>query len=207
LNKNKTLILVRHAPVKKQDGYIPKNNPSAVINLDHIQKLSCYIPKASTCYVSPLKRTIQTAKALSKFVNFEDITETKDLVEQNFGDWAGKRISDVWEELKHNKSQHNFSFICPETCPPNGDSYLDQCKRVANFIDNFNFDNKNSVVLITHAGTIRAILSHILEIEPDKSIGIEISHLSCTLIEVINKNHHSYRGGRYRLLKVNQQII
>ena len=143
MNKNKTLILVRHAPVKKVDGYIPKNNPSALINLDHIQKLANYIPEASSCYVSPLKRTIQTAKALSKFVNFEDITEAKDLVEQNFGDWAGKRISEVWEELKHNKSQHNFSFICPEICPPNGDSYLDQCKRVANFIDNFNFDNKN----------------------------------------------------------------
>ena len=96
------------------------------------------------CIRDRLKRTIQTAKALSKFINFEDITEAKDLVEQNFGDWAGKRISDVWEELKHNKSQHNFSFICPEICPPNGDSYLDQCKRVANFIDNFNFENKNS---------------------------------------------------------------
>ena len=71
----------------------------------------------------------------------------------------------------------------------------------------FNFENKNSVVLITHAGTIRAILSHILEIEPDKSIGIEISHLSCTIIEVINKNNHNHRGGRYRLLRVNQQII
>ena len=81
MNKNKTLILVRHAPVKKVDGYIPKNNPSALINLDHMQKLAYYIPEASSCYVSPLKRTIQTAKALSKFVNFEDITEAKDLVE------------------------------------------------------------------------------------------------------------------------------
>lgn len=207
MNKNKKLILVRHAPVEKVNGYIPKNNPNAVINLDHIKKLAYYIPKASYCYVSPLKRTIQTAKALSKFVYFEDIIKERDLVEQNFGDWSGKKISDVWEELKHHKSHHNFSFICPETYPPNGDSYLDQCKRVANFIDNFNFDNKNSVVLVTHSGTIRAILSHILGIDPDKSIGIEISHLSFTLIEVAYKQDHEHRGGKYRLLKVNQQVI
>ena len=80
------------------------------------------------------------------------------MVEQNFGDWAGKKISDVWEELKNNKSQHNFSFICPEICPPNGDSYLDQCNRVSNFIDNFDFHDKKSVVYITHSGTIKAIL-------------------------------------------------
>ena len=128
------------------------------------------------------------------------------MVEQNFGDWAGKKISDVWEELKNNKSQHNFSFICPEISPPNGDSYLDQCNRVANFIDNFDFDNKKSVVYITHSGTIKAILSHILNIAPDKSIGIEISHLSFTSIEVIDNKQNKNRGGRFRVLKVNQQF-
>ena len=112
--KSTKLILVRHAPVEKVTGYIPQNNPNAVVNLDHIKKLSSYIPNKSFCYTSPLKRTIQTANALSKFVKFKDILVEKDLVEQNFGDWAGKKISDVWEELKNNNSQHNFSFICPE---------------------------------------------------------------------------------------------
>ena len=204
--KSTKLILVRHAPVEKVTGYIPQNNPNAVVNLDHIKKLSSYIPNKSFCYTSPLKRTIQTAKALSKFVKFKDILVEKDLVEQNFGDWAGKKISDVWEELKNNKSQHNFSFICPEISPPNGDSYLDQCNRVANFIDNFDFDNKKSVVYITHSGTIKAILSHILDIAPDKSIGIEISHLSFTSIEVIDNQQNKNRGGRFRVLRVNQQL-
>ena len=94
--KSTKLILVRHAPVEKVKGYIPQNTPNAVVNLDHIKKLSSYIPNKSFCYTSPLKRTIQTAKALSKFVKFKDILVEKDLVEQNFGDWAGKKISDVW---------------------------------------------------------------------------------------------------------------
>ena len=35
-----------------------------------------------------------------------------------------KKISVVWDELKMFKNQHNFSFICPEICPPRGDSFL-----------------------------------------------------------------------------------
>ena len=38
------LYLIRHAPVKKKDGYVPKNNPKAIINSDHLKKLAAYIP-------------------------------------------------------------------------------------------------------------------------------------------------------------------
>ena len=66
------LFLIRHAPVKKFDGYIPKNNPNAIINLDHFKSLASRLPFDSTCYVSHLKRAVQTAKALSKYVNFRN---------------------------------------------------------------------------------------------------------------------------------------
>ena len=89
--KSTKLILVRHAPVEKVTGYIPQNNPNTGVNLDQIKKIASHIPNDSYCYTSPLKRTIQTAKALSQFVNFRDILVEKDLVEQNFGDWAGKK--------------------------------------------------------------------------------------------------------------------
>ena len=207
MNNNTKLYLVRHAPVKNLSGFIPENNPNAILNLDHIKKVASYLPNNGLWYVSPLKRTVQTAKALSKYLNFTSMRKEHNLVEQNFGDWAGKRVSDVWEELKHNKNQHNFSFICPETCPPNGDSYLDQCDRISRFIDDFNFDDKKSIVFITHAGVIRAILSHVLDLVPDKSIGIEISHLSITTIEIIKKNSNKDRGGRFKISNVNQQIL
>ena len=158
-------------------------------------------------YVSPLKRTVQTAEAVSKFVNFTFMKTEKNLIEQNFGDWAGKKISDVWQELDHNKNKHNFSFTCPETCPPNGDSYLDQCKRAARYIDKFNFEDKKSVVFITHSGMIKAILAHILDIDPDKSMSIEISYLSLTFIDVIKKKYHKNRGGRFLILGLNHQIL
>ena len=201
------LYLIRHAPVKKLDGYIPKNNPNAIINSEHLKKLASYIPHDSTCYVSPLKRAVQTSKALSKYVNFREMIIEKKLIEQNFGDWGGKKISKVWGELKKFKNQHNFSFICPETLPPNGDSFLDQCKRTASFIDDLNFYDQRALVVIAHSGTIRAFLSYLLDIDPNKAMGIEISCLSITSLEVLKKEYNKNRGGRYRLLSVNHQII
>lgn len=205
--KTSKLFLIRHAPVKNLKGYVPKSNPDAVINKRHIKRLAAFIPDKCTWYVSPLKRTIQTAEALSKFVNVGEMNFEEKLVEQNFGNWAGKKISEVWDELKHHKDQHNFSFICPEICPPNGNSFLDQCSRITSFIDTLNFYDQNPIVVIAHAGTIKAFLSNILEIKPDLSVGIEISYLSMTLIEVLKKEDCKHRGGRFRLLRLNQQIF
>ena len=202
--KTSKLFLVRHAPVEKRKGFIPKNNPNALINSKHIKYLASQIPDNSFCYISPLKRTVQTAEALSKYINFKEIKIEKNLVEQNFGDWAGRKISEVWEVLKQNENQHNFSFMCPEFSPPNGDSFLDQCKRTFKFINKLNFHDQKVIVVVTHSGTIRAILSHLLGIDPDISIGIEISYLSISLFEVLPKDDFKNRGGKYRLLGINK---
>ena len=201
------LYLIRHAEVEKLEGYIPENNANAIINLDHLKILATYIPHNCTCYVSPLKRALQTAKALSKFTNFKELLIDNKLKEQNFGEWGGKKISSVWNEIKMFKKKHNFSFIYPELLPPRGDSFLDQCNRTASFIENLNLSNRKHVVIITHSGTIRAFLSNILRVDPNIAISIEISHLSITSLEIITKGQLKNSGGKYRLLNVNHTVI
>ena len=201
------LYLIRHAPVKKKEGYVPENNPKAIINSDHFKMLAAYIPDNSLCYVSPLKRALQTATALSKFTNFKELLIDNKLKEQNFGEWGGKKISSVWNEIKMFKKKHNFSFIYPELSPPKGDSFLDQCKRIGLFMENLNLSNRKSIVIITHSGTIRAFLSHILNIDPNIALSIEISHLSITSLEVMTNGQLKNSGGKYRLLNVNHTII
>ena len=71
MTKTSKLFLIRHAPVEKRKGLIPKNNPNALINSKHIKYLASQIPDNSFCYISPLKRTVQTAEALSKYINFK----------------------------------------------------------------------------------------------------------------------------------------
>ena len=50
-------------------------------------------------------------------------------------------------------------------------------------------------------------LSRILDLDPNKAIGIEISYLSITSIEVLKKDNIRNKGGKYRLLSVNNQFI
>ena len=94
------LYLIRHAPVKQIKGFFPKNNPNAIIKNNQLKMLATLIPNNCVWYVSPLKRAIQTAEALSKYVNYSKMVCENKLIEQNFGDWSGKKISEVWESFK-----------------------------------------------------------------------------------------------------------
>ena len=204
--KPSKLIFIRHAPVDTEVGYLPDNDPDAIINEFKIKNLASYLPQDCIWYVSPLKRTIQTAKALSKYVAVKDVILEKKLKEQNFGDWAGKKISEVWKELKKNTSQHNFSFICPEVSPPKGENFLNILERVSIWLEELHFYEPQTAVIITHAGIIRGTLSFVLGIEPDKVIGIEISHLSITRLEFLSKTDDINRGGRFRILGINNKL-
>ncbi len=200
------LFLIRHAPVSSRKGFFPEHDPDAVIKKIQLKKLANVIPDNSTWYVSPLKRTFQTAEALSKYISYSQKTEEKNLAEQNFGDWSGKKISDVWKILKKNHSKHNFSFISPEVSPPNGESYIQQCKRVSHWLKNLSILENENIVVIAHSGTIKAIFSHTLKIKPEFTIGIDINHLSLSIFEVLTKKDSKYKGGRYRLLALNREI-
>ena len=195
--------MIRHAPTAVKKGFLPEDNAPAVLDSKKIKNLALSLPANCTWHVSPLKRTVQTADALSAYITAGEILVEESLKEQNFGDWSGEKISDVWEELKQNKNQHNYSFICPETSPPNGENFLEQCKRVSLWLENTQLIESTSIV-ITHSGTIRAILSHILKIEPDIAIGINISHLKKTIFEIIPEDSDNNRGGRFRLLGINE---
>ena len=197
------LYLIRHAPVKQVKGCFPKHNPDAIIKKNQIKMLATLIPNNCVWYVSPLKRAIQTAEALSKFVTNSKIVIENKLIEQNFGDWSGKKICEVWEVLKKCKTKHNFSFISPEYSPPNGESFKEQTKRVGVWLENLKVLEDKSIVIISHAGTIRSILSHALKIKHDYAIGIEILHQSLNILEMINKNDDRHKGGRFRLLALN----
>ena len=168
--------------------------------------LATLIPKNCVWYVSPLRRAIQTAEALSNYVTYSKMVRENKLVEQNFGDWSGKKISEVWKILNRSKTKHNFSFISPDVSPPNGESFKEQSKRVEIWLNNLNLSESKSIVIISHAGTIRSILSHALKIKHDYAIGIEILHQSLNILEMITKNDNKYKGGRFRLIALNKEV-
>ena len=204
--KPSKLFLIRHAPVKQITGFFSQHNPDAIIKNNKIKKLATCLPNNCDWYVSPLKRAIQTAEALSRYKQYSKIIIENNLVEQSFGDWSGKKISEIWKVINKNKDKHNFSFISPEFSPPNGESFLEQIKRVEIWLKKLKLKAGQSILIITHAGTIRAILSHALQIKPDFAIGLEVTHQSCSVLEMLSKKDNKHKGGQFRLLSFNNVI-
>ena len=152
------------------------------------------------------KKSNSNCRSFVKICSNSKIVIENKLIEQNFGDWSGKKISDVWEVLKECKTKHNFSFISPDFSPPNGESFKEQSKRVGIWLKKLNVLEGKSIVIISHAGTIRSILSYALKIKHDYAIGIEILHQSLNILEMINKNDDRHKGGRFRLLALNIKV-
>ena len=107
------LYLIRHAPVKEVKGYFPDHNPDAIIKNNQLKMLATLIPNNCVWYVSPLKRTLQTAKALYKYVSYSKMIKEDRLAEQKFGDWSGKKISEIWKKLANKYSLPLITFGIP----------------------------------------------------------------------------------------------
>ncbi|MHA1804398.1 MAG: alpha-ribazole phosphatase [Promethearchaeota archaeon] len=174
------IYLVRHGTVKIEQGII--HGQSDVEPSDDYKKIvkkinkQVKITKNTAIYSSPLKRCRVLARALSRSEPIEDPR----LIELNFGKWELKN----WDELdaeEVNKWMEDFVSISP----PNGESYLELHERVSDFfLKLIKKQEHEHVLIITHGGVIRSILTRVLEIPLKNSFTLEIDPGSITKILV-----------------------
>lgn len=117
-------------------------------------------------YSSPLSRCYLLACMLSPKVMTDDR-----LKELNFGEWELKH----WDEI-NDKQAENWMNNFVETPCPGGESYIDLITRVSAFLSDVRKTNHEEIVVVTHAGVIRAIISLVKQIPLDKSFEIEVPH-------------------------------
>lgn len=116
-------------------------------------------------YSSPLKRCISLANLLS-----EEVIADEKLMELNFGNW--ELLS--WDDIpQHEITPWMKDFV--NVTIPNGESYIDLQERVLSFINDLIALN-TSCIIITHAGVIRTLLAHILNIPLKDSFKIKIKY-------------------------------
>ena len=122
------------------------------------QKLPGLMPN-SLVFSSPLTRCVQLAERFSR-----NLTIDPRLSELDFGDWESTRFDD----LDVNVLQHwTDNFV--NVAPPNGESFIDLCRRAGSFWQDVVqgvFPVSEQILIITHAGVIRALLAHILKLPP-----------------------------------------
>jgi len=118
---------------------------------------------------SDLGRALVTAEIikneLDNNISFETSNEIREI---NFGDFGGKKIEEIRKQYPQFKKDIKFT-------PPNGENYQQLYDRVIKFIKNL--DNKyDKVLLVTHAGCIRAIYSFFNDEDFEKNLLKEFSN-------------------------------
>ena len=181
--------LVRHAAVDGRQGTVwPPSAPADVEDRGSFDRLRAHLPKEVKAYASPAQRTVDTAKALQL-----DPVPMPEFVEQNFGDWTGRRHDDL--AVAGGEVYAKFWNDPARSIPPGGESFADQIIRVRRGLDQI---DPGSVILVVHSGTIRAALCVALDIGPEAALRFVIDPLSLTRIDRLD--------GTWRVLSVNQKF-
>lgn len=116
-------------------------------------------------YSSPLSRCLRLAEIFQQPVIVDDR-----LREVNFGDWENVRFDEIDQQALQHWTKH---FVTQP--PPNGESFNELCRRVGEFWDELTASTPaRQIVLIVHAGVIRSMLTHVLQLPPKNAFSLRV---------------------------------
>ena len=129
-------------------------------------------------YSSPLVRTRETATPISNALGIP-IKQRRGLIELDVGDWTGRKLNQLrklkaWSTVQ--KYPSGFRF-------PNGESFVEMQTRISQTVDGFVSDHPGAtVVAVSHADPIRALIAHAMGTHLDLFQRIVVSPCSVTAI-------------------------
>ncbi len=135
-----------------------KNSPLTLKGKNSAKKRGKILRKENIekIYSSNLGRCIQTAKIINQQLKIK-LVKTPELRERNFGNFNGSSNKIILSQL-------NLSDLNKKA--PKGESFNDMKKRIINFIKNLSTKKLKKVLLITHEGPTKAILSKYYNVSP-----------------------------------------
>jgi len=183
------IYLLRHAETDANKNYIVQGRMDNPINHTGVKQALAtgkYLKKQNIefdCVISsPLKRAYKTADLINHgMVIKRPILIDRNLIERNFGDYDGRKITDDYYDLTRNGLIPNM-----ET-----DEQLEE--RVIKTLGDIakKHDNKR-ILVVTHSHVIKALLSHFVE---------GFTYLTYLHNCSLNKIH--YDNGEFKILKYN----
>ncbi len=169
---------IRHAPSQGEPGIIHGQDDVAadLSDKEAFARVAARLPAGAVWMTSSIRRTKETAHALNETA---EPFEIADFDEQSFGDWNGQQ----WSDLKQEKTAAFWDNYA-EVRPPGGESYLELSARVSAKIAELNARYSDTdLVVVAHAGTIRAALSLALNLPPTSALSLKIANLSLSRID------------------------
>lgn len=165
------LILIRHGVTQSADRLCGRTDVELKDpQPDVLPALVQALAGVEHVITSPALRCTQTADLIW---GQGDRPQDERLWEQDFGAWENQPYADI-----PNIGNLDQSALASHQ-PPNGESFLDVCTRVAPVFAKAAAQNHGPTAIVAHAGVIRAALGLAL-CDPAKGLSFEVAHLSLT---------------------------
>jgi len=162
---DKKIYLVRHGRIDygKERCYIGSTDlPLSKEGKNQARKLKEYFSNIEfeKIYVSPLKRCVETSEIIveGRRINTICIDAFKEI---HLGEWEKKSfeyIKTAFPQQYKDRGEHMDTFVTP-----GGESFYQLQQRVLPTFNHILSSNNENLVIITHAGVNRVILSYLLE--------------------------------------------
>lgn len=184
----KTIYLVRHGETIATDkGRIcgQSDSPLTAKGLEQAEIMAAcfYDQQIDTIFSSPLQRAVDTADALAKVVMKPTYFKHSGLLEKKEGDWEGKTYWQIRDE--NPKLWEKWSKDPINTAAPGGESVKDFVARVGRAMDDIlkNYATGNKLIIVSHAGVIRSVIIHTLNIPIENFFRIDIPIASVSRVD------------------------
>jgi alpha-ribazole phosphatase len=137
--------------------------------------------KVDALYSSPLIRCNYLANYIEESKYPKITIEYSELLKEvNFGDWENKKWNDI-----NQVDLHVWMNDFVNQKPPGGESFIKLHQRTKHFIEYLLSQSYVSVVIVTHAGVIRSIKSHIQQSLLNDAFSINCDYGSVTRLTLI----------------------
>jgi len=179
------LLLIRHAvndfvKTGKLAGWTPEVhlNDEGKAQAEALGKRLADAP-IKHLYASPLERTMETAEAIRQYHPHLAIRHKDGIGEVMYGDWEGRKISDLaqrkmWRVVQEYPSRASF---------PNGETMRGVQVRVVNALEELVLEHpRDLVAVVFHADLIKMALAHYLGMHLDNFQRIVVSPASISTI-------------------------
>lgn len=183
-----TVLFCRHGETDYDPDRFYEAGPGPELNADGVEqaeKLALWLSERGLrpdgIYASPSTRTLQTAAPIARAFG-RAVTPLETWVERSMGQWNGRSVHDVrqedpvgWQAWKRDP----VGFL-----PPDGESAAAFGRRIDGAVSDVLARHPGGVlVIMTHVGPIRAVLSAALQCPPESAKRFVIDPGSATQIE------------------------
>lgn len=192
-NRSTLVFLVRHGKTPTTGQVLPGRAPGlhlapegeaqAEAAAERLAQLAFANPRArksriTAVYASPMERTRETAAPIAAALGHK-VKIKKGLLEADFGDWTGRKLSDLnskpeWTQVQ--KYPSGFRF-------PGGESFAEMQQRITGTIQDLTLAHTGeAIVVVSHADPIKAAVADAMGTHLDLFQRIVIGQCSISAI-------------------------